>query len=190
MTGDDFFGEEVVVAHVITNGAHREAVVTVTFDLGTVGEVNVNGVILMNIVAGVMEMRIGNDDDGGFGEGFDTFGDFGGDDGDVKRGAAFFLFETAETFGVNDIVVIKKFASRNHAGENTVELSIGVEIASFGQNVVSVADGIGDALEAFSVFLMGAVGSLEGADEFLIFGLEMKRTDFLPVAVEGVFARR
>ena len=164
VTGDDALREKVVIAEVVADSTHREAVVAIALDFGTIREVDVDGVELVNFVAGMVEVGVRDDDDRGFGESFDAFGDFGGDDRDVERGATFFFFKEAETLIINDVVVVEKFAGRNDTSENTIESAVDREIAGLGENIISIADGVGDALEAVGELLGTAVGVFQSAD--------------------------
>jgi len=164
VASDDALGEKVVITEVVADSAHRKTVIAIALDFGTIREVDVDSVELVDFVAGMVEVRVGDDDDGGFGESFDAFGDFGGDDRDVERGATFLFFEEAETLIINDVVVVEKFAGRNDTSKDTVEGVVDGEIAGLGENIISIADGVGDAFEAVGEFLSAAVGVFQGAD--------------------------
>ena len=56
VASDDARLENFGIAHIVTDSAHGEAVITITLNLGAVSQLSVDRVIFMNIIASVMEM--------------------------------------------------------------------------------------------------------------------------------------
>lgn len=83
----------------------------------------------------------------------------------------------------------KIIAGCNNPGENGTELVVFVEVALIFEDVFDVLDGVGEFFEIAGKFLFGTVGLFEGTDDILPFHFEMKITEGVVAAVEGVFAR-
>ena len=80
-----------MVAHIVTDSAHREAMVTIAFDLSTVSKFGIDSIVFMNVVTGVMKMRIRDRNHGSARKSFDAFFNFSGDYWNMKRSAAFLV---------------------------------------------------------------------------------------------------
>ena len=106
----------------------------------------------------------------------------------MKRSAGFGNLKLAETFVVNQVVSGEIFAGGNDPGEDGGEFGLGTEVTLVGEDALDVFYGVGEFLET-GEFLLGAVGSFEGADDVFAFKFKMQRADQSIVAVEGVFTR-
>lgn len=71
----------------------------------------------------------------------------------VKRSAALFLFEAAQTFGVDDMIIGKVFASRSNAGEDGANFHAVTKIALLIENIISITNSVTNALKTFGDFL-------------------------------------
>ena len=71
----------------------------------------------------------------------------------MKRSAALFLFEAAQTFGVDDMIIGKVFASRSNAGEDGANFYAVAKIALLIENIISITNSVTNALKTFGDFL-------------------------------------